>query len=117
MHRYRNGTAMRHLSRILLVLPLAGLAGSCMLLGGSADRATRNSPDFKAGYSDGCASANAEGTDFGRGGAMRDQALFDSDKAYRMGWSAGVTACRSAVPMQAGPQSGPIPDRNPGGGN
>ncbi len=101
---------MRRLGFVLLVLPLAG----CMFFESSADRAMQRSPNFKSGYADGCASANTQGTNFGRG-MVRDEDLYESDRAYRRGWATGMGACRAVAPSSQ--TGGPIPDRNPGGGN
>jgi hypothetical protein len=45
------------------------------------------SPAFKAGYTDGCASA--------RGPVRRDDGRYRSDNDYMMGWSDGNSVCRS----------------------
>lgn len=74
----------------------------------------RNAPNFKSGYADGCATANAQGTDYGRS-QTRDDSLYRVDKAYRAGWAAGVSACRSNLASgQPGTPQGAIPDVNPG---
>lgn len=100
----------------LLLLPLAG----CGLFAGKETRALRASPDYQAGYSDGCASAggpDANMRDAG-GGTVKDDGLYRSSKAYRAGWGAGLGACRGGgtTGPSAGRQSGPIPDISPGGG-
>ncbi len=60
-------------SRLAALLLLAALCG-CE---SASDRALRNSPDFKAGYSDGCASAGT------RGANMRDNGRVRDEQAYR----------------------------------
>ena len=105
------------MSRILTVLFVAiasvSLASCGFLFETRAERATRNSPNFKSGYADGCATANSQGTDYGRS-RTRDDQLYASDKAYRAGWAAGVSACQSNLAGQPGTPQGAIPDVNPG---
>src|ERR1051325_1445347 len=106
------------LSRVLqfgfAVVASVSLTGCGFLFETRAERATRNSPNFKSGYSDGCATANAQGTNYGRN-QTRDDALYRSDKAYRAGWAAGVSACQSNLATQPGvPTNSPIPDHGPG---
>lgn len=60
-----------------------------------ADRAMRNSPDFKAGYSDGCASASQEGADKRTQNMVRDEALYTRSPAYHSGWGNGFGTCRA----------------------
>jgi hypothetical protein len=43
-------------------------------------------PEFRAGYSDGCASVNAA--------RRRDEARFKADANYAQGWRDGYDACR-----------------------
>lgn len=100
---------------VLLALASTVLLSGCMLFETRADRALRQQPNFRAGYEDGCASANAEGANMRRGNVVRDDALYDSDKAYRVGWANGHMACS---PQVAGGQArGPLQDVNPGGGH
>jgi hypothetical protein len=70
-----------------------------------ADRAMRKSPDFKAGYSDGCASASLQGANARDNSLTRDDDAYGSNKAYHSGWGEGLGACR----VMNMPQ-------NPGGG-
>lgn len=44
------------------------------------------SPDFKAGYADGCASVSAP--------LRRDPARFAADDAYARGWRDGYSGCK-----------------------
>ena len=45
-----------------------------------------------------------------RGNLVRDDSLYDSDKAYRVGWAQGHNACRRAAPpsQEPGPLADPI---------
>ena len=79
----------------------------------AADRAMRNSPDFKAGYSDGCASAGTQGANPRDTAPERDEEAFRTNQAYRAGWRTGFNACRVYQPsgnMPPPPGQGPIPD-------
>lgn len=101
---------MRRLIGLLLVLPLCGCA--------SVSRAERNSPDFKAGYSDGCASADRQGADPREDGLRRDEAAYQGNKPYHDGWGIGFSACRPYRPLAGDasrPDRSPIPDPTPGG--
>ena len=76
----------------------------------AADRATRNSPDFKAGYSDGCASAGqqAQGAIPRDTGLTRDNEAYGANPAYHTGWGEGFGACRAmAMPQGSGPLAMP----------
>lgn len=77
-----------------------------------ADRALARSPDYKAGYSDGCASAGSRGANMRwSDGVTRDDAAFRGNKAYRSGWGLGFSACRSSQPGgNEMPGRGPIAD-------
>jgi hypothetical protein len=101
------------LAALALILPLA----ACGLFAGRETRALRASPEYRAGYSDGCASARGRDADMRDedSGTVKDDALFQASKAYRAGWGAGLGACRGAA--AAAPRAGgPIPDITPGGG-
>lgn len=94
---------------------LGALAGLIVLSGceSAADRALRNSPDFKAGYSDGCASAGTQGANPRDTELVRDEDAFRANRAYRVGWGTGFNACRTYQPsgnMPPPPGQGPIPD-------
>ena len=98
-----------------LSLPLFGLLAALPLWGceSAQDRALRNSPDFKAGYSDGCASAGTQGANPRDTSLSRDEEAYRSNKAYRSGWGTGFNACRAYQPsgnMPTPPGQGPIPD-------
>jgi hypothetical protein len=105
----------RPLAAFCLLLALAG----CGLFTSKETRALRRSPDYKAGYSDGCRSAGGSDANMREPAAqVRDEQMYASNKAYRLGWGTGYGACRSYTPQQAAPMPdrGPIPDINPGNG-
>lgn len=89
------------------------LGGCGFIFETRAERAMRNTPDFKSGYADGCATANSQGTNYGRS-QTRDDELYRRSKPYRAGWAAGVSSCRSNLADQPGVPGSPIPDVNPG---
>ncbi len=97
---------LRRLALIALSLSLTG----CMFFEGPAERKIRQLPNFRLGYDDGCATATNEGANMRRGDLVRDDALYDSDKAYRAGWASGHSSCaRSGVPGQSqGPLADPV---------
>jgi hypothetical protein len=95
----------------LLALALPLLSG-CIFFESPVTRQMQKSPNFKEGYSDGCATAGGQPANMRATTDIRDKALFRSDKAYRAGWSAGFTACRPINAVST-PQSGPIPDPYP----
>jgi hypothetical protein len=101
-------------SRIALVALTALSLGGCgFIFESRAERAMRNTPNFKSGYSDGCATANAQGVNYNRN-QVRDDDLYKADKAYRAGWAAGVSSCKAGLATQPGVPGGPIPDTLPG---
>jgi len=105
------------MTKRLLVLMVAALclAGCGILFPGARDRAAKNTPGFKSGFSDGCASATIQDTNY-RKDTVRDEELYKSDKNYRAGWSSGFYNCRTNQTHSAqSPNVGPIPDNNPGG--
>jgi hypothetical protein len=65
------------------------LAG-CAVFGGPGDRALRRTPDFRAGYSDGCAAATAQSANPREG---RDS-LAGETRIYRRGYASGFQTCR-----------------------
>jgi len=75
------------LACLLLLLPLAG----CTLFQSKATRALHASPDYKAGYADGCASGQDS---VSRAPAARDEDAFAGNQAYGAGWREGASACR-----------------------
>jgi hypothetical protein len=98
----------------LAMLLLVGLALSgCE---SATDRAMKNSPDYKAGYSDGCASAGSRGANMRDSGRVRDEQAYQTDRAYGAGWDTGFNTCRdyqSSTGTPPLPGQGPIPDPNP----
>jgi hypothetical protein len=101
--------------RLLLVALSAFVLSGCMFFGTRADRNLRKQPSYHVGYDDGCASANNEGANMRRGDAVRDDSLYQSDKAYRIGWSNGHAACRRLGEPER--TQNPLSDMNPGGGH
>ena len=92
-------------STLLLLLPLViPLLAGCALFESKQTRAMRASPDYKAGYGDGCASAGAVSANLRADIGVRDDQAFSGNEAYRMGWQEGFGACR------------PMPQMAPGGG-
>jgi hypothetical protein len=79
--------------RIFLAFALLFLSG-CALFESKAERAQRNSPDFKAGYNDGCATASTRGADPRDNGMVRDEEAYRSNPAYHAGWGTGFNGCR-----------------------
>jgi hypothetical protein len=100
-------------SRLALLVLAAPLLAGCMIFESRASKQMEKSPNFKDGYSDGCATASGGTANMRDQADVRDKALFRSDKAYRTGWSAGYTACRQANTAPAASQSGPIADPYP----
>jgi len=91
------------------------LAGCGVFFPSAKERAAKNSPGFRSGYTDGCASATMQGTKY-RNDAVRDEEEYKSDKNYRAGWGSGFYNCRTNLTHQPiTPGVGPIPDNNPGG--
>jgi hypothetical protein len=78
---------------------------SLLPLAACANPALRNSPDYRAGYSDGCASASQQGANKRDTDLTRDDAAYQANQAYHSGWSTGFGACR----QMAAPQS-PVGD-------
>jgi len=100
---------------LVLVVAALSLAGCGILFPTARDRAAKNTPGFKSGFSDGCASATIQDTNY-RKDTVRDEELYKSDANYRAGWSSGFYNCRTNQTHTAQtPNVGPIPDNNPGG--
>jgi hypothetical protein len=98
--------ASRAAAFLLLGLALSGCESA-------ADRTMKNSPDYKAGYSDGCASAAGPGANMRDTGRVRDDQAYQGNRAYGAGWDTGFHACgvsRSSGGMPPMPGQGPIPD-------
>jgi hypothetical protein len=88
-----------------LILPLILILAACA--GGNS-----KSPDFKAGYSDGCASASLEGANKREDSLTRDEAAYRTNKDYRSGWGQGFGSCR-AMAMPSSPGAGPFGGQTP----
>ena len=104
---------MRALALLLILLPLASCGTNKEI------RTLRKSPDYRAGYQDGCNSAWGPGADKRRDDTIvRDDQMYQNNRAYHVGWERGLRACRSTgyngAPLPG--TSGPIPDQNPGNG-
>ena len=99
----------------LLVLALFSIAlAGCGVFGSSAERAVRNSPNFREGYEDGCGAATAEGSDL-RNRPVGDPQLYKNDDVYRAGWSNGYQTCRRTNSATGtSPASGAIDLPGPG---
>ena len=108
---------MRAFLILLLILPLAG----CGLFASREIRALRKSPDYRAGYQDGCNSAWGPGANKRLDDTIvRDDQQYKNNRAYHVGWDRGIRACRSTGytggTLPGVVPSGPIPDQNPGNG-
>lgn len=106
---------MNRILRVSLALTTVfAVAGCGIFLPTARDRAAKNTPGFKSGYSDGCASASAQNTKY-RNELVRDEQLYQSDKHYRSGWASGFSNCRAMTHQgPVNPNAGPIPDNRPG---
>jgi predicted small lipoprotein YifL len=106
---------MTHALRLAVVAAtVLSLAGCGILFPSAKERAAKNSPDFRSGYTDGCASATTQDTNY-RHDQVRDEGLYKSSKDYRSGWSSGFYNCRTNYTHEATtPGVGPIPDNSPG---
>jgi hypothetical protein len=107
----------RALLFVLLILPLT----ACGLFQSRETRALRKSPDYRAGYQDGCNSAYGPDANKRRDDTrVRDEAQYKSNKAYHLGWDRGLNACRSGSRnggnFPGTVPGGPVPDLNPGNG-
>jgi len=100
---------MRVLCGVMLFLSLAG----CALFERPAQRALRDSPDYKAGYSDGCASASTSGANPRDTSLVRDEEAYRTIPAYHSGWGTGFNGCRLYQPSAGPPVSGRGPIANP----
>ncbi|HTW36401.1 MAG TPA: hypothetical protein VMD53_17400 [Rhizomicrobium sp.] len=98
--------------RMALVVLTASLASGCIFFPSARDRALRNTPSFKEGYGDGCAAASTQGSNY-REGPYKDQALYQSDQAYRAGWANGYQTCRPPQDLGQTPGSNPVPQPLP----
>lgn len=98
----------------LFLLPLLATAlalSGCGIFLSSKEKAMQKDPNYQSGYSDGCAAANAQNTDYRHGD--RDEALFNTSKPYRSGWHSGFSACRSGYTQQPESQRSQMPSGGP----
>jgi hypothetical protein len=102
---------MNLLRSALFAAALPALCG-CIFFEGPISRQMEKSPNFKSGYSDGCATVSSKSANYREQTDFRDQALFRTDKAYRAGWSAGYTGCRPVLGNEE-PRNGPVADPYP----
>ena len=93
------------------VILLVSLSG-CIFFETRAQRAMRNDPNFRIGYSDGCASANARGASF-LDKKVRDDSLFQTSQPYRAGWSNGYTTCNNQLNRSSNNAVNGMPDQRP----
>ncbi len=101
------------LARVGLLAAMAAVLAGCMVFG---SKAHRNDPNFQAGYSDGCASANANGANYRTEGRVRDDALYKTSQDYRTGWGTGFAACNPrSNPAGTDPNMGGMPSQRPPG--
>jgi hypothetical protein len=92
------------LKKALAVTVATSALAGCAVFGSSADRALRRSPNFKAGYADGCAAATAQTAN------PRDDkdTLAGEAKIYRRGYAMGYQTC-SQKPSSYGAPTGGLP--------
>jgi hypothetical protein len=95
---------MRATVSFLIAAACAGLLYGCA---GGAGQAARNSPEYRTGYSDGCASANFQGANKRDTGLARDEAAYRNSPPYHSGWGAGFGACR-AMTAPVSPAGDPL---------
>lgn len=101
-------TRFATLSALLLLATLSGCESA-------SDRALEKTPDYKTGYSDGCASAGTRGANMRDNGRVRDEQAYQANRGYSVGWDTGFNTCRSyqsSTGMPTLPGQGPIPDPN-----
>jgi hypothetical protein len=85
---------------LVLCLPLS----ACFLFESKQTRALRASPDYRAGYGDGCGTAASVSANPRADTQRRDDEAFSGNQAYRLGWQEGYGVCR------------PMPNASPMGG-
>ena len=100
---------MTRFGTLLLLLPvlLPVLAG-CALFESRATRAMRATPDYRAGYSDGCASAGNSSANPRADTRMRDESAYAANAAYRRGWGEGFGSCRGLAQMNNNRSMNPL---------
>ena len=100
--------AMKHF-RLLTLFVAAFALSACGIFLAGKEKAMRKDPNYQSGYSDGCASANAQDTAYRGSDEQRDQALFNTSAAYRNGWHSGYSACHSGYAHDPGMRHDPLP--------
>ena len=90
------------MNRLFATLILLPLLASCTLFESPATRALRRTPDYRAGYGDGCASVGTSANPRADT-QIRDAEAYRANAAYRQGWNEGFGACRSTTRMQSNP--------------
>lgn len=63
------------------------------------DQAVAQDPEYKAGYSDGCRTANTRIAGV-KGSVHRNKALYDASENYRTGWGDGYSNCGGVTQRQ-----------------
>lgn len=96
----------------VLLLSAVPLAGCAVLFPSDKDAATKNTPGFKAGYADGCSAATAQSANL-RSEKYRNDAMYASDKDYRMGWANGYHGCRRVGQPSLPEDNNPLSDMLP----
>jgi len=84
-------------SSFTLILLTATVALGCV---GGIDPALLESPKYSQGYGEGCETAHQRTHAFSMK-TVRDDSLFESDEAYRVGWRQGFQACSNQEPTAA----------------
>jgi hypothetical protein len=92
----------RLITALVLALPL--LSG-CALFESRATRALRATPEYRAGYGDGCASTNPSANP-SADTRVRDTEAYAGNAAYRRGWNEGYGSCRGMTQIQNNPYGG-----------
>jgi hypothetical protein len=100
------------LFRLALFIAALPALCACIFFEGPLSRQMEKSPSFKQGYSDGCGTVSSKSANYREQTDLRDRNLFQTDKAYRAGWSAGYSGCRPVLGNEE-PQNGPIADPYP----
>ncbi|HEY4112941.1 MAG TPA: hypothetical protein VGM17_02675 [Rhizomicrobium sp.] len=78
----------------LVILLFATSLSACGLIASPQQKAEARTPNYRAGYDDGCAAASTEGAN-PRAKPYRDEALFNTNHAYHAGWVSGFGTCRN----------------------
>lgn len=79
--------------RMMAVLMIAGFLSACV---GDRSPEVLNSPTYKAGYADGCRTANTRVAGV-KSTVHKNQALYEQDELYRDGWGDGYANCGGSL--------------------